>query len=62
MNIVYVLQLKNRLHKKTGFSHFSNYINYFAAYNLLTAKVNLDFFLAAVFLCKTPLLTALSHN
>ena len=36
-------------------------INYFVC-NLLTARVNLDFFLAAVFLCKTPLETALSHN
>lgn len=35
-------------------------INY--AINLFMAFVNLDFFLEAVFLCKIPFETALSHN
>ena len=36
--------------------------NNYLACNLFTALVNLDFFLAAVFLCKIPFETALSHN
>ena len=34
----------------------------YSANNLFTARVNLDFFLEAVFLCKIPFETALSHN
>ena len=42
-------------------SEFSENQNY-SANNFFAAKVNLDFFLDAVFLCKIPFETALSHN